>query len=69
MYSSCYNLPVTGSNAPIQKDSTVVSEDLELIKGAVIGLSKWWLFQIDLAFIGKKVRLFLSTHTLEFLAK
>lgn len=69
MYSSCYNLPVTGSNALIQKDSTVVPEDLELIKGAVLGLSKQQLFQMDLAFTGKKVGLFLTVHPLQFLAK
>lgn len=69
MYSSCYNLPGTGSNALIQKDSTVVPKDQELIKGAVVGLSKQQLFQIDLAFTGKEVGWFLTIHTLQFLAK
>lgn len=64
MCSSCYNSPVTGENAQIQKDLAVAPEDPEFITGAVAGLSERQLFQVDLAFLGNKAGLFLSTHAL-----
>lgn len=63
---SCDSFPATGENAQIRKDPTVVPEDLELTKGAVVRLSERRLFQTDLAFAGEKVGLLLGTDALRY---